>query len=71
LQSANTTRIVWFFDVLFMSKYMELMSQLKVWNVFPAQQDNRPHNLILIQYSPSKRPKHIRYKQPCNTYMPT
>ena len=28
-----TTRHVWFFDILFMSKYMKLLSQLKVYDI--------------------------------------
>jgi hypothetical protein len=28
-----TARSLWFFDILFMSKYMELMSQLKIYDI--------------------------------------
>ena len=45
-----TTRNVWFFDILFMSKYMELMSQLKIYDFQLTKiqtSKNHRHKLIM------------------------
>ena len=47
---AATTRHVWFFDILFMSKHMELLSQLKIYDFKLTKiqtSKNQRHKLII------------------------
>jgi len=45
-----TTRHMWFFDILFMSKYMKLLSQLKVYDIQLTKIEtskNQHHKVIM------------------------